>query len=120
MIVYAALRDGGQCCGECLQKRCIAGAAVLGLEESEDRRLREFRRAAQAAISEIDRAKKGVGGNQKFKFIGKHDFHDTKGELRYEDKGAKVVVQGDVNGDGKADFEILVKLGSLEKGDFIL
>jgi hypothetical protein len=36
------------------------------------------------------------------------------------DKGATVIVQGDVNGDGKADFEILVKLGSMEKGDFIL
>jgi hypothetical protein len=29
-------------------------------------------------------------------------------------------VQGDVNGDGKADFEILVKAGALGAGDFIL
>jgi Ca2+-binding RTX toxin-like protein len=65
-------------------------------------------------------AKKGVGGNQKFKFIGEHDFHDVRGELRYEDKGSKVIVQGDVNGDGKADFEILVKVGALGAGDFLL
>ncbi|MGH6735298.1 MAG: M10 family metallopeptidase C-terminal domain-containing protein [Methyloceanibacter sp.] len=64
-------------------------------------------------------AKKG-GGNQKFKWIGKNDFHDKKGELRYEDKGSKVIVQGDVNGDGKADFEIFVAVGALSKGDFFL
>jgi hypothetical protein len=29
-------------------------------------------------------------------------------------------VQGDVNGDGKADLEIFVKVGSLAKGDFLL
>ncbi|MGH6737314.1 MAG: calcium-binding protein [Methyloceanibacter sp.] len=65
-------------------------------------------------------AKTGVSGNQKFTFIGKQDFHDKKGELRYEDKGSKVIVQGDVDGDGKADFEILVKAGALSAGDFIL
>jgi Ca2+-binding RTX toxin-like protein len=65
-------------------------------------------------------AKKGISGNQKFKWIGKQDFHDKKGELRYEDKGSKVIVQGDVNGDGKADFEIYVAAGALAKGDFVL
>ncbi|MGH6735044.1 MAG: calcium-binding protein [Methyloceanibacter sp.] len=65
-------------------------------------------------------AHKGVSGNQKFKWIGKQDFHDKKGELRYEDKGSKVIVQGDVNGDGKADFEIWVGVGALSKGDFLL
>ena len=50
-----------------------------------------------------------------------HDrFHDVKGELRYEDKGSKVIVQADKNGDGKADFEILVKVGALSSGDFFL
>ncbi|MGH6737144.1 MAG: calcium-binding protein [Methyloceanibacter sp.] len=65
-------------------------------------------------------AKTGVSGNQKFNFIGKQDFSEKKGELRYEDKGSKVIVQGDVNGDGKADFEIYVAVGSLGKGDFLL
>ncbi|MGH6736017.1 MAG: calcium-binding protein [Methyloceanibacter sp.] len=70
-------------------------------------------------LKDID-AKKGVGGNNKFKFIGKDDFGETKGELRYEDKGSTVIVQGDVNGDGKADFEIMVKAGALSAGDFVL
>lgn len=70
-------------------------------------------------LKNID-AKKGVGGNQAFKFIGKHGFHDKKGELRYEDKGAKVIVQGDVDGDGKPDLEILVKVGKLGSDDFVL
>ncbi|MBM3544805.1 MAG: calcium-binding protein [Alphaproteobacteria bacterium] len=65
-------------------------------------------------------AKTGVSGNQKFAWIGKDDFSGVKGELRYKDLGAKVIVQGDVNGDGKADFEILVKAGSLNAGDFLL
>ncbi|MBM3543904.1 MAG: calcium-binding protein [Alphaproteobacteria bacterium] len=65
-------------------------------------------------------AKTGIPGNQKFTWIGKKDFSDTKGELRYKDLGSKVIVQGDVNGDGKADFEIFVKAGSLSKGDFFL
>ncbi|MGH6735212.1 MAG: hypothetical protein ACRECX_03925 [Methyloceanibacter sp.] len=46
--------------------------------------------------------------------------HDKKGELRYEDKGSKVIVQGDINGDGKADFEIFVKVGFLSAADFLL
>ncbi|MGH6736957.1 MAG: calcium-binding protein [Methyloceanibacter sp.] len=70
-------------------------------------------------LRDID-AKKGVSGDQKFKFIGKQDFSDEKGELRYTDKGSTVIVQGDVNGDGKADFEIFVNVGSLSKGDFLL
>ncbi|MEZ5829463.1 MAG: cadherin-like domain-containing protein, partial [Hyphomicrobiales bacterium] len=69
-------------------------------------------------LSTID-AKKG-GGNQKFKWIGKSDFHGKKGELHYIDKGSKVIVQGDVNGDGKADFQIFLKVGALDKGDFLL
>ncbi|MGH6735356.1 MAG: M10 family metallopeptidase C-terminal domain-containing protein [Methyloceanibacter sp.] len=70
-------------------------------------------------LSGID-AKKGVSGNNAFKFIGRDDFNDRKGELRYDDRGSKVIVQGDVNGDGKADFEILVKVGTLGAGDFLL
>jgi Ca2+-binding RTX toxin-like protein len=64
-------------------------------------------------------AKKGAG-NQAFKWIGKDAFHHAKGELHYIDKGSACIVQGDVNGDGKADFEIFVKIGSMTKGDFLL
>ncbi|MEZ5873269.1 MAG: hypothetical protein R3D30_00030 [Hyphomicrobiales bacterium] len=83
--------------------------------------LMDFDRAEgdQISLNRID-AKTGVAGNQAFKWIGTHDFHNVKGELRYIDKGATCIVQADVNGDGKADFEILVKVDALLKGDFIL
>lgn len=55
-------------------------------------------------LSTID-AKKG-SGNQAFKFIGKQDFHGKKGELHYFKKGNKTFVEGDTNGDGKADFKL--------------
>jgi Ca2+-binding RTX toxin-like protein len=70
-------------------------------------------------LRDID-ANTKVNGDQKFKFIGEDKFSKTPGELRYNDKGTTVVVQGDVNGNGKADFEIWVDIGRLEKGDFIL
>jgi len=61
------------------------------------------------------------GGNQAFSFIGKKDFHSKAGELRYEKYGSGVLVSGDVDGDGNADFSILVKgVSSLSKGYFIL
>jgi Ca2+-binding RTX toxin-like protein len=60
-------------------------------------------------------------GNQAFKFIGKQDFHNKAGELRYEKAGGFTYVEGDVNGDGNADFSIALKGGlNLSKGYFIL
>ncbi len=66
-------------------------------------------------LADID-AKKGVGGNNAFKFIGTKAFHDVKGELRCSDG----IVKGDVNGDGVADFEIQANLSTLKGADFIL
>jgi subtilisin-like proprotein convertase family protein len=59
-------------------------------------------------------------GNQAFRFIGTQAFSSTKGELRYSDQGAQCLVQGDTNGDGRADFEIMVKIPSMVPGDFLL
>jgi len=66
-------------------------------------------------------------GNQAFKFIGIHAFHHKAGELRYfkHDDVApindKTIIQGDVNGDGKADFEIALSgLHVLHATDFFL
>jgi hypothetical protein len=70
-------------------------------------------------LSTID-AKARVSGNNGFHWIATQSFHDMKGELRYTDKGSSCLVQGDVTGDGKADFEILVKVGTLGAGDFLL
>jgi serralysin len=48
------------------------------------------------------------GGNQAFHFIGAQGFHDKEGELHYLKKAGSLVVEGDVNGDGRADFQIEV------------
>jgi Ca2+-binding RTX toxin-like protein len=66
-------------------------------------------------LSTID-AKTHVGGNQGFHFIGTHAFAHHDGELRC----AGGIIQGDVNGDGKADFEIHVNLATLIATDFVL
>ncbi|HLC08531.1 MAG TPA: hypothetical protein VJK06_04535 [Methyloceanibacter sp.] len=64
-------------------------------------------------------AKKGPG-NQDFKFIGGQKFHHKAGELHMLNKSGFVVVEGDVNGDGKADFQLEVHgLGLPDKGDFL-
>lgn len=71
-------------------------------------------------VSAID-ANTKAGGDQKFKFIGDDAFHKKAGELRYEKRGGDTFVQGDVNGDGKADFSIaLDPLINLKATDFIL
>jgi Ca2+-binding RTX toxin-like protein len=62
-----------------------------------------------------------AAGNQAFKFIGQQDFHKKAGELRYEKAGGFTYVEGDVNGDGSADFAIALKGAlNLSKAYFIL
>ncbi len=53
-------------------------------------------------------ANTGVAGNQAFSFIGASAFSGTAGELRADTVGSDTVVQGDINGDGLADFEIVL------------
>jgi Ca2+-binding RTX toxin-like protein len=68
-------------------------------------------------------AKRGVAGNQTFKFIGGKAFHDRPGELqvKYNTNTDIAIVSGDVNGDGKADFQIEVHSDTpLVKFDFFL
>ncbi len=56
-----------------------------------------------------------------FKFIGTAQFHNVVGELRYQVQKGNAVVQGDIDGDGKADFAItLQKVTGLGISDFIL
>ena len=48
--------------------------------------------------------------NQDFKFLGVDAFTGKAGELHYKftgsDTGAKTILEGDLNGDKKADFQI--------------
>jgi hypothetical protein len=76
-------------------------------------------------LSGID-ARSGAN-NQAFKWIGGADFHDRKGELHFVKINKpgqlqdKTIIEGDVNGDGRADFQIeLSGLIHLSKGDFVL
>ncbi len=49
-----------------------------------------------------------TGGNQAFSFVGSSAFSSTAGELRYYFDGTDTWVQGDINGDAAADFEIML------------
>jgi hypothetical protein len=61
------------------------------------------------------------GANNAFKFIGAAKFHHKAGELRATASGGNTIVQGDLNGDGKADFQIeLAGVHALTASDFIL
>ena len=62
-------------------------------------------------VAMID-AKSHPPGNQAFHFIGSHHFTHHAGELRF----AKGVVQGDINGDGRADFRITVHVDANQDG----
>ncbi|MEA3009720.1 MAG: hypothetical protein QOJ91_1412 [Sphingomonadales bacterium] len=57
-------------------------------------------------LRDVD-ANSGLDGDQAFSFIGTTDFSGTAGELRLAFVGADTVLQGDVTGDGVADFEIV-------------
>lgn len=65
-------------------------------------------------LSLID-ARGNIQGDQKFAFIRDAAFTD-RGQLRYDDG----ILSGDINGDGMADFAIVVDIGSLSKADLIL
>jgi len=74
------------------------------------------------ALSNLDANTKRPG-EQSFKFIGMRQFHHHAGELRFKIDAAhdRTIVQGDVNGDGKADLQILLAgLHALHATDFIL
>lgn len=77
-------------------------------------------------LSAID-ASTAAGGNQSFNFIAKSAFSGVAGQLRYKlenNPGAgndRTIIEGDVNGDRVADFQIqLTGLKALVKADFIL
>jgi len=67
----------------------------------------------QIDLSAID-ANSNVAGDQAFSYIGSSAFSHTAGELRFADH----LLQGDVNGDGTADFAIRVNADTLAASDF--
>jgi len=72
------------------------------------------------SLSMID-AKAATAVDDAFSFIGTQSFHKVAGELRYQVTGGNTYVYGDVNGDGVADFGILLKgITAVSASDFIL
>lgn len=66
-------------------------------------------------------ANTGVTGDQNFTFIGTGAFKKVAGELRFEVVGEATKVYGDVNGDGVADFTLVMPgAGTLQASDFLL
>ncbi|MDQ8697103.1 S8 family serine peptidase [Hyphomicrobium sp. LHD-15] len=59
-------------------------------------------------------------GNQAFSWLGTAEFTNKAGQLHYTASDDGALVSGDVNGDGVADFEILVKVATLSSHDFVL
>ncbi|WP_318531689.1 M10 family metallopeptidase C-terminal domain-containing protein [Sphingomonas parva] len=59
-------------------------------------------------------------GDQAFSFIGKSDFYGKPGQLRFETIGGDTFVFADVNGDARADLQIVLS-GTvyLNSGDFM-
>jgi Ca2+-binding RTX toxin-like protein len=75
-------------------------------------------------VIELDRvdADSTTDGDQAFTWIGANAFTGTAGELRTEWSGGILFVQGDTDGDGAADLEILLYNtgGVIASTDFVL
>jgi Ca2+-binding RTX toxin-like protein len=78
----------------------------------------DFNRAVDDRIDlrTIDADSSANPGNDVFKFIGNAAFKGGGGELR----SSGGIIQGDVNGDKVADFEIKVNIATMVAGDFFL
>jgi Ca2+-binding RTX toxin-like protein len=70
-------------------------------------------------LSAID-AKFGTAANDAFTFIGTAAFGGHAGELRYEARGAQLLLLGDTDGNGVGDFLLVLTAATLQGADFIL
>jgi Ca2+-binding RTX toxin-like protein len=71
-------------------------------------------------LSRID-ATLSTPSNDAFAFLGTAAFTGHEGELRYSVTGSDALIEGDVNGDGVADFAILLNgVSTLNHNDFVL
>jgi len=72
-------------------------------------------------LSQVDANKLTVSRMEAFTFLGQGAFDKVAGELRYDVSGGNAYVYGDMNGDGVADFAIVLKgVTALTAADFVL
>ena len=85
--------------------------------------IEDFTSGDRIDLGAID-ANGAAGGDQAFSFIGSAAFSNTAGELRASHaSGADWLIQGDTDGNGIADFELLVTLADADPitaSDFVL
>jgi serralysin len=82
-------------------------AENAGLGAQADEILDFLRGTDRIDLAAID-AITGTGANDSFTFIGTGAFTNVAGQLRYQVEGSNVRIQGDVDGNGIADMEIVV------------
>lgn len=70
-------------------------------------------------LSAIDAVRGGA--DNEFIWIGSASFHGVEGELRYVKWGASTIVEADMNGNGRADFQIVLRdISAIADTDFVL
>ncbi len=82
----------------------------LGTGTTATDRITDFRASMSDKIDlrQID-ANLAAGGDQAFTFIGRTAFHGVAGELRYDRNATGTQILGDINGDGVADFMLVLE-----------
>lgn len=101
------------------QLRALSNSAVANMDE-----ILDFTAGSDRIDLSFLDANSTAGGNQAFAFVGSAAFSRTAGELRAFDTGLGYwLVEGDVDGDGAADFALNVTPATsnpLVSSDFIL
>ncbi|MGK9247973.1 hypothetical protein KXS07_36910 [Inquilinus limosus] len=72
-------------------------------------RITDFGDGDEIVLVSIDADINTSDKNEEFTFVYDGSFHGRAGELRYEHRDGDTVVQGDVDGDGQADLEIVLE-----------
>lgn len=99
--------------------------SVADSNSTERDSIQDFNSGDLIDLSRID-ANELIAGNQAFTFIGGAAFSGAAGQLRFENislGGTSWLIQGDTNGDGVSDFELVLVINPpdpITSGDFIL
>ena len=92
--------------------RYVGGSTVAAPDH-----IRDFRSHQGDKIDLRGIEARSLGGDD-FDFIGNAGFGGSEGELRFDP--TTHLLQGDIDGDGTADFAIQINVGHLGRGDFLL